>query len=341
MNILVLHTQVPFVHGGAEVLVAGLMVALRERGHQVDLVSLPLQWNPPEHLLTTALAWRMLDVTSFNGVEVDMVICTKFPTWAVDHPHKRLWLIHQHRQAYDLHGSALSEFTPDADSQAIREQVMAIDRAQISSCTTRFAISRNVADRLRRYNGVQSEALYPPIPREGLEHEGFDPFILSVSRLDAAKRVDRLIAALPSSDPDVRVVIVGDGPERLRLEQQAEQLGVSERVHFTGRATDDAVRWYYNHARAVYYAPIDEDYGYATVEAMRAGKGVLTAQDSGGTLEFVEHDVNGIVTELNPLELGSAMRRIWELPTAERLGAAGPERTTDLTWDVVVSRLLA
>ena len=341
MNILVLHTQVPFVHGGAEVLVAGLMVALREHGHQVDLVSLPLQWNPPEHLLTTALAWRLLDVTSFNGVAVDMVICTKFPTWAVEHPHKRLWLIHQHRQAYDLHGSALSEFTPDAESQSIRQQIMSIDRTQIATCPRRFAISRNVADRLRRYNGLQAEALYPPIPREGLQNEGFDPFILSVSRLDAAKRVDRLIAALPSAAPDVRVVIVGDGPERARLEQQAQQLGVSARVHFTGRATDETLRWYYNHARAVYYAPIDEDYGYATVEALRAGKGVLTAPDSGGTLEFVEDDVNGIVTALNPLELGSAMTRIWEPKLAERLGAAGPERTVDLTWDVVVSRLLA
>ncbi|MEX2315468.1 MAG: hypothetical protein WD628_07085, partial [Thermomicrobiales bacterium] len=123
MNVLVLHTQVPFVRGGAEVLVDGLIGALRERGHTTDIVSMPLAWNPPEGLLTTALAWRLLDLRRINDRNVDRVICTKYPTWAVEHERKSLWLIHQHRQAYDLYGSSLSEFTPEAPSRETRERV--------------------------------------------------------------------------------------------------------------------------------------------------------------------------------------------------------------------------
>ena len=127
MNVLVLHTQVPFVRGGAEVLVDGLIAALRERGHVADVVALPLAWNPPDGLLTTALAWRMLELGRFNDRVVDRVICTKFPTWAVEHERKSLWLVHQHRQAYDLHGTQMSEFTPDSASREIRERVVEID----------------------------------------------------------------------------------------------------------------------------------------------------------------------------------------------------------------------
>ncbi|MGN6362516.1 MAG: hypothetical protein ACTHNK_19215 [Thermomicrobiales bacterium] len=99
MNIIICASQVPFVRGGAEVLVDGLAEALRAHGHRVEVVALPFKWYPKEQLLHDALAWRLLDLTEANGVPVDLVICTKFPTWAVRHPRKVAWVVHQHRQA--------------------------------------------------------------------------------------------------------------------------------------------------------------------------------------------------------------------------------------------------
>jgi glycosyltransferase involved in cell wall biosynthesis len=341
MNVLVLHTQVPFVRGGAEVLVDGLIAALRERGHVADVVALPLAWNPPDGLLTTALAWRMLELSRFNDRVVDRVICTKFPTWAVEHERKSLWLVHQHRQAYDLHGTPMSEFTPDSASREIRERVVEIDAVGIGSCSPRYGISRNVCDRLRRYNGLEAAPLYPPVPREGLQPEDYAPYILSVSRLDDAKRVESAIRAMPSVDRSLRLEIVGDGPSRGQLEQLARTLGVEDRVVFRGRASDDEVRELYNGCRAVYYAPIDEDYGYAAVEALTAAKPVVTAPDSGGILEFVTDEVTGLVAPLNPESLAGAFNRLSDRSLARRLGENGPERTADLTWDRVVESLLA
>jgi len=339
MNILILHTQVPFVHGGAEVLVEGLQRALRDRGHVVDIVALPLNWNPPDGLLTSALAWRMLDLRTFNGRDVDLVICTKYPTWAVDHPNKALWLIHQHRQAYDLYGTSLSEFGTDPASREIRERVVEIDRIGIGSCKARYAISRNVAERLKRFGGIEAEALYPPVPRDGLAAERFDPFILSVARLDAAKRVDLAVRAMAAVPESLQLVVVGDGPNLESLRLLARRVGVERRVEFAGRVSDERLLELYNTCRAVYYAPVDEDYGYTTVEALTAGKPVVTAEDSGGVLEFVVDDINGLVTPPDPARIADSISVLCDESLARRLGARGPGRVADLSWGHVVEAL--
>ncbi|GAG83500.1 unnamed protein product, partial [marine sediment metagenome] len=100
-SILVLSAQVPFTRGGAEVLVDGLVKELRAREFEVDVVSLPFCAQPKSILARQIALWRTLPISSFAGRDVDMVICTKFPTYAVQHPNKVLWLIHQHRQLYN------------------------------------------------------------------------------------------------------------------------------------------------------------------------------------------------------------------------------------------------
>jgi hypothetical protein len=66
--------------------------------------------NRIERLIPSALAWRLLDLEHVNGVPVDQIICTKFPSYAARHPRKVVWLVHQHRQAYDWYGTPLSDF---------------------------------------------------------------------------------------------------------------------------------------------------------------------------------------------------------------------------------------
>ncbi|HUG15478.1 MAG TPA: glycosyltransferase family 4 protein [Thermomicrobiales bacterium] len=340
MNILILHSQVPFVRGGAEVLVDGLASAISDRGHDLDVVSLPLGWNPPEKLLSTALAWRLLDVSRSNERFVDLVICTKFPTWAVDHPRKALWLIHQHRQAYDLHGTPMSEFGTGDAADTIRERIVDIDRIGIASCDPRHTISRNVSDRLRRFTGLDASPLYPPVPRAGLRAEAYEPFVLSVARLDASKRVGALVEAWPMVLSALRLVIVGDGPDRAAIERRVAALGISDRVSVLGRVDDARLRDLYNTCRAVFYAPIDEDYGYTTVESLAAGKPVITSPDSGGVLEFVGPGMCGAVTELAPRSLACAIDAFADEKLARALGSGGPAVTAALNWDTVVSALV-
>src|SRR5439155_1420901 len=78
------------------------------------------------------------------------------------------------------------------------------------------------------------------------------------------------------------------------------RLGISDRVEFVGFLHDEPASRYYANARAVYFAPVDEDYGYGAVEALQAARPVITTNDSGGVLEFVEDEVTGRMTPPEP-----------------------------------------
>ena len=101
-KVAVLHAQVPFVRGGAELLVENLTKQLKIRGFDAEIVSLPFKWYPNNTLLDSYLAWHMLDLTESNGQKIDLVIATKVPTFMIQHPNKVVWLMHQFRTAYDL-----------------------------------------------------------------------------------------------------------------------------------------------------------------------------------------------------------------------------------------------
>ena len=268
MNILVCTSQIPFVRGGAEMLAEGLRDALRAAGHRAEIVSLPYQWLPHEELFKSALAWRLLDLSSSNGVPVDRIIVTKFPSYAARHPHKIAWLVHQYRQAYEWFGTPLSEFTGDPADVAVRERLFDLDRRMLGEAQARFAISKNVAARLYRYNGLDAAPLYPPPRLAGQFRSGdYGDYLLYLGRLDRAKRVDLLIHALAGLKQG-RAVIAGTGPDAGELERLARSCGLADRVKFTGYVDDATAIDLYANARAVYYAPVDEDYGFATVEAL-------------------------------------------------------------------------
>lgn len=342
MRIVLCAAQVPFERGGAEVLIEGLRRRLVDGGHAVEVVSLPFKWYPPERLLASCLSWRLLDLTEANGKAVDLVIATKFPTYAVNHPHKVTWLVHQYRQAYDWYGTPLSDFTPAPESVRLRQSVFQIDQSTLRESQRLFAISRNVAARLARYNGLDAEPLYPPTLHEGrLRSDGYGDTLAYVGRLDAAKRLDLLLRALRHAPGGLRCVIAGAGQDRERLERLARSLRLGERVRFLGWVDDETLLRLYAECFAVYYGPIDEDYGYTTVEAMQAAKPVITTDDSGGVLEFVRDGETGLVAPAEPGALAVAIARLYEdRALCQRLGKAGREGVAAIRWDSAIERLL-
>lgn len=342
LRIAICAVQVPFERGGAEVLVEGLRRQLVARGHSVDVIALPFKWYPPERLLSSCLQWRMLDLTEANGRPIDLVIATKFPSYVVKHPNKVTWLVHQHRQAYDWYGTPLSDFAPTPESTRLRQSIIQVDQRALGESQRLFAISRNVADRVQRYNALSAEVLYPPTLHEGTLHaEGYGDTIACVSRLDAAKRTDMLIRAMRHTPPSVRCAIAGNGPDRERLEKLAARLGLRERVTFLGWVDDATLVRLYAECFAVFYAPLDEDYGYAAVEAFQASKPVVTAADSGGVLEFVEHGVTGCVAPPEPAALAGEIARLHgDRNLCARLGRAGNERVAGIRWNAAIARLL-
>jgi glycosyltransferase involved in cell wall biosynthesis len=345
-RICICGTQVPFARGGAEMLVESLRDELRRRGHEVDVVTLPFHWPDRVALFQSCLAWRLVDLRESGGRRIDRVIATRFPSYLVKHPNKVVWLVHQLRQAYDLLGTSYSDFSPGErpEDAAALEMLRAMDRRTLGEARAVYTISGNTRDRLERYNRVGAEVLYPPPPL-GEVYQPAPPgdYVLTVGRLDPMKRIDLLVRAMRQTKSGVRCRIAGTGPQHDELAAEIARAGLGDRVELLGWVEEERLPALYAGALAVYYAPYDEDYGYVTVEGFRAAKPVVTCSDAGGVLEFVEDGRNGFVCPpQSPVEIAARLDLLFaDRARAQEMGEAGRRRVQDITWDRVVSRLLA
>ncbi|HEU0305162.1 MAG TPA: glycosyltransferase family 4 protein [Gaiellaceae bacterium] len=341
MRIAVCRPQVPFERGGAEIFADDLVAALRRHGHDADLVTLPFKWYPGARVLSQALLWRLADLTEADGRAVDMVVATKFPSYCVRHSNKVVWLLHQFRQAYELDRTDLGQFSESPVDRALRRQVQRLDRLCLGEARRVFATSRNVADRLARSTGIKADVM--PHPPQSLDYrcETYGDFVLSVGRLDRAKRIDLMLEAL-AADGTLRGVIAGDGPDRPRLEELARKKGLDGRVTFSGRVSDAELTDLYARCLAVYYAPVDEDFGMVPFEAFLAEKPVITTADAGGPLEVVADRQTGIVCQPRPLDVAEACAWLRDhMDDARAWGQAGRRVAEQLTWDRAIDRLVS
>ena len=332
----------PFVEGGAELHVRSLIEQLQRRGYEVERVAIPFRSQPKSELLAQAAAWRLLDLSISNAQPIDLLIATRFPTYFARHPRKVAWVIHQHRAAYELCGTVYSDFEHSEADVGLRRRLLDLDRRMLGECRHVFANAQNTARRLEKFNGVAAQALYHPPPLADLLHPGeYGDYVLVVGRLEAVKRPDLAIRALAHVPAPTRLVIVGRGSRRDAAETAAADASVGDRVTFIDGTSGDELVTLYAGALAVVYAPFDEDYGYVTLEAFLSGKPVVTATDSGGTLEFVRDGENGFICSPDPDAIGAALTRLAaDRSLARRLGESGRERAALITWEGVVEKLV-
>ncbi|MES1246044.1 MAG: glycosyltransferase family 4 protein [Actinomycetota bacterium] len=332
MRIAVCMPQVPFERGGTEIFADGLVQALRDEGHEAELVTMPFKWYPNDRVLTQAFLWRLADLEEANGRPIDAVIATKFPSYVVRHPNKVVWLLHQLRQAWDFDRTEFGQFGESAEDRALRRKVLELDRVSLGEAKKIFTTSSIVAGRLMDSVGLEAEVLAPPPAPLAFRCDEYGDFVLSVNRLDRAKRIDLLLEAA-ALVPEVRVVVAGDGPDRERLEGMA-----GPGVEFVGRVSDEELADLYSRARAVYYAPVNEDYGLVPYEAFLSDKPVITTSDAGGPLDIVHDGETGRVVEPTREALAAALTFTDE--EARRLGRAGRAIAQTVTWKRCVDRLL-
>ena len=340
MRIAILRPQVPFARGGAEIFTDELVDELRLRGHEADLVSVPFKWYPGARVLTQAFLWRLLDLEEADGRTIDLVVATKFPSYVVRHREKRVWLVHQFRQAYELDGTTLGQFGDSPEERGLRRRVQELDRVALGEATRLFATSANVAGRLERSTGLVAEVLPHPPQQLRYRHETSTGFVLSASRLDRAKRIDLLLEAL-ALDPTLEAVITSDGPDRERLEELARARGIDGRARFEGRVSPERLAELYATCSSVFYAPVDEDFGMGPYEAFLSAKPVITTSDAGGPLDVVHDRRTGLVVAPAATAVASAAAWLREHETdAEAFGAAGKALADEVTWDRAIGRLL-
>lgn len=348
MRIIIATVQIPFVSGGAEAHAEGLRAALVAEGHEAAIVTVPFNPAVPERIPEQMLACRMMDLTEIHGTRVDRLIALKFPAYLIPHPHKIVWVLHQHRAAYDLWDYPFEDLSASPRGVMVREAIRRADQL-LNEAGAVYANSKNIANRLGHFCGIPAAPIYHPPPNAESFYSAreTEEYFFFPSRLSASKRQSLVLEALAATKEKVKVRFAGvaDSAEYgKRLVALADQLGVGARVEWLGFITEEVKRENYAKAIAVLFPPVDEDYGYITLEAMLSSKPVITCQDSGGPLEFVSDRKTGLIAKPTAVALAAAMDELWRnRELALKFGRAGRDhyRSLGLSWPETVRRLLA
>ncbi|HLN06429.1 MAG TPA: glycosyltransferase [Acidimicrobiales bacterium] len=197
---------------------------------------------------------------------------------------------------------------------AFRKHLERWDRAAAASADRYLVVSTASAEAVRELYGLEAEVLAPPpaIDANGPRRPvpGLDPgYWLCVSRLLPYKNLDLVIEAVQAT-PDARLVVVGEGPERARLETLA-----GPRATFLRGLGDDQLRWCYANCTALITASY-EDFGLTPLEAAAFGK-PTAAPRLGGFLDTIVDGRTGVLFERPDAGLiAEAMNRVGEITWA-------------------------
>lgn len=170
-------------------------------------------------------------------------------------------------------------------------------------------------------NGVDSAVVPLPGDRERTRMRigaaDDDTVVISVGRLVAWKRMDRVITAFARAAHGAggtpRLLLAGDGPEQQSLEEHARRLGVADRVHFLGSVSRPMLRECLAGADIAAFTYDHSNVGSSLLEAMRSGKAILSIAN-GDTPRFVEHGVSGLLAKASSAdaELAMLMGRLFD-----------------------------
>jgi glycosyltransferase involved in cell wall biosynthesis len=373
-------SPIPFLVGGAENLWTGLFNYLNENtSHQAELIKVPIQedgfWSlVSAYRLFSTLRYDHFDLLITGKYPAWMIAHDNHVVYML-HKLRGLYdtyggakyesqgeakgalaaiqrLLHLDHPALDhlseMFG-ALDELHQDSDvpeslfdfpGPFIRSLVHFFDAIALhpSQVKRYYAISNTVKNR-PGYFPQESVVgvLYPPTKNTDYGRGKFAHFF-TASRLDNPKRVDLIVEAFMQTKVDQQLLIAGTGPCEEQLRSAAAE---DPRVQFLGFVSDREIRRYYENALAVIFVPQDEDYGYIALEAMLAGKPVITVWDAGGPTELVENEVTGLICSPIAAELASRITELAQHPDlAMHMGAAGQEKAHSITWAGVTSELL-
>ncbi len=244
------------------------------------------RWHEP-YLPLFPVAIESINLTGFDLVLSSSHICAK----GIIPPPESLHLCYCYtpgRYLWDLYPLYTRRLNPLLRVYA----AMVMHRLRIWDVSTSsrvdhfVAISNFVAQRIQRYYQRSATVIYPPVDTDFFTPGGAsEDYYLIVSRLTVYKRIELAVEAFNRLDS--QLLIIGEGPERRRLQARA-----GPNVHFLGSLPREEVRDYMRSCRALIF-PGKEDFGITPVETQATGRPVV-AYGAGGALETVVDGVTGV-----------------------------------------------
>jgi glycosyltransferase involved in cell wall biosynthesis len=319
--------------GGMERVVQGLAEGAAERGHEAEVIAITAFGDPPpgkRRRTPVKRAWSFAPV----GTQ-ELAPAYLAAAW------KRADVIHLHHPnsladvAYALRPSlAPLVVTQHADYPSFKyklpskyalwraEAIVVPSRAHIALCSELRGFEDKVTVIPFGISERRWELVPPPPP-------GNPPRALFIGRLHAFKGVDFLLRALELV-PDLRLDIVGSGPEANRLRTLARALAVEDRVKWYGEYPDEDLPRRMADADFLVLpsVSVEEMFGLVLLEAMAAGRPVITTDVPSGVREVNHPGVTGLEVPMRDVgALADAMRTLAEdSELRDRLGRAGRER---------------
>ncbi len=319
------------VSGGAELLYKGLQNAFLKRGYDAKLVQIIVDESSFESILKAYESFKNLDLSSYDGV-----ISTKAPSYNIVHKNHICYLLHTIRVFYDRFDD---EMKNTSDNRFFRDEIIKLDTDAFNKIDNLLTIGHEVTNRLMKYNNIyHSEVLHPPLIEDNFKLKEYKNFAFIPSRLHRWKKIDFLINSWKYVKSDIELYIAGEGEDRNYFEKLATK---DTRVKFLGKISDDELVSYYSECLFVPFTPIDEDYGYVTLEAFRSKKMVLTCKDSGEPTNMVINNVNGFVLDRDEKEFAARVDWICSnKDKAELYGEQGYKLTQNINWDDTIKEFI-
>ena len=326
--------------GGAENLYEGLIKALKKAGHDVTQVEVLVDESSFDGILEAYCSCFYLDVSDY-----DLVISTKAPTYMVRHRNHVSYLLHTIRVFYDMFDWELDPKNEKIQKQ--RRLIHEFDKYGLSPerIKKHTIIGEIVAERLRNadafWTQINFDVIYPAPIFSNFREPKLGEFIFLPGRLHRWKRIDLVIEAMRYVPGRIKLLIAGEGEAAANLRGLVRKEGLEERVEFLGRISDDKLLELYSRAIVVPFVPVQEDFGYITIEAFKSMKPVITCSDSGEPSRIVEDGVSGFVVEPDPRKIAEKINYFVEnINEATRMGKNGYISVKDISWDNVVKKLL-
>lgn len=372
---------VPYVVGGAENLMQGLVDAINEENvHSADLVKLEVQELSFWDLIDSYYHFYQLDLSDY-----DMIITTKYPAWMVKHPNSVCYMLHTLRGLYDTYHLMNKPMEVEKGCKKVDELLAFMaEHANYESLEEFFRLvfamrnDKSIPEKYYEFPGPLIRKLvhymdFCALSQDGVQKlyaisdtvknrkdyfpAGYDVATIyppTVMKECTCKKYEHLFFCSRLDSPKridmlVRAMKYVKSDVKLYIagkgpeKEKLEKLAAGDdRIKFLGFVSDEELENYYANAIAIPYFPYDEDYGYITVEAMLHKKPVITTTDAGGPNEFVENGKTGYVVKFDEKEIAKAIDLIVsDRDKARAMGEAGYEIVSKINWKSAVEELLS
>ena len=340
-RILIVSTKLPFSKGGDSVQVDTLAEEL-SKSFEVEKIYIPFSTDPD------LLIQQIEAIRNLKFDYGDLAITLRPFSYAIRHHNKIVWFMHHIRYFYDLWDTNFVPFKNKDKYLKLREKIIQYDNQFLRESKKIFSISNNVKRRLKYYNNIDSEVIYPPLynlPKYQEPDLKYQDFFFFPSRLADNKRQHLVIQALKYTKGNFKLIIAGQKEESYfnrEILPLINDAHIKDKIEVMDYIDQEKKFELYLNCLAVIFTPYDEDYGYITPESFYFSKCLITTSDSGGPLEFVENQKTGIIIQPDPKLIAQAMDELYfNKEKAISMGKQAKEYLDklDLSWPNTIKKL--